>query len=492
VTHSRRTLLCWTVGILGVAWSPGLASAQATPSPPPAASVDAPAEATPTDTAPAPSNEDMAALRAALERLTTEVDALRAEQNSRQEDEAVAEAAALADLMESAEVAAVPEGFEPNLHLYGWSELGLQRAWGGLSSTGLVGADGATFLSRTNLYIDAYPAPNARVLTEIRLGLFPDGARDLNYNPINTTVTDLNSPYGGLALTKWSGIVLERAHADWTPSDAFNLRGGLFLTPYGIWNVDHGAPTRITLSPPAFISFGLLPERQLGVEAFGTFAVLPWTLGYHLYVSNGRTFSATARNSVANDPTDNKAVGGRFFARTRRPYPMTFGVSGYTGYYDAFSSQLTIRPDRVESVSTHIVEMREHAVAADVSVDLGKLRLRSEGVLRWVYYGQGRRELAGVSAYTADMLQFGAYLMAAYELPWYRIEPLAMIEVMRVPTILGEGALVYTFGLNFYLSPTMTIRTQYFYAQMVDFSGPPRDLVQSYNHFLNARFIASF
>lgn len=63
---------------------------------------------------------------------------------------------------------------------------------------------------------------------------------------------------------------------------------------------------------------------------------------------------------------------------------------------------------------------------------------------------------------------------------------------MRVPTILGEGGFIYTSGLNFYLSPTMTIRTQCFYAQMVDFTGPPRDRVQSYNHFLNARFMASF
>lgn len=484
MTHTRHTRSCWTITLLGAAFTASLTTAQA-PAEPAATTVA-------TETESAASQDDVAALRAAVDRLTTEVDALRADNDARQQDQAVAEAAALAELMESAEVAAVPDAFEPDIHLYGWSELGLQRAWGGLSGTGLVGSDGASFLTRTNLYIDAYPAPNTRVLTEIRLGLFPDGARDLTYARIDTTVTDLNSPYGGLALTKWSGIVLERAHADWTPSDAFNIRGGLFLTPYGIWNVDHGAPTRITLSPPAFILFGVIPERQLGVEVFGTMATLPWTLGYHLYVSNGRTVSATARNSAADDPTDNKAFGGRLFARTRRPYPLTFGVSGFTGGFDVFTAQLAIRSDRVEAVETHLVSMNEHALAFDASADLGALRLRSEVVLRWVKYEDGKRELSGVGVYSADALQYGAYLMAAYQLPWYGIEPLAMIEVMKMPSILGEGAVVPTVGVNFYLSPTMTIRAQYFYTHMMDFSGPPRDLVQSYNHFLNARFIAAF
>lgn len=437
------------------------------------------------------SDPEVAALREAVAHLSAEVAALRAEQTAERADAPEADEPALETLLQAAEQDALP-AFEPSLNLYGWSELGLQRAWGGLSDTGLVSSDGVTFLTRTNLYIDAYPAQNARVLTELRLGLYPDGSRDLDHNAIDTTVTDITSPYGGLALTKWSGIILERAHADWTPSDAFNLRAGLFLTPYGIWNVDHGAPTRITLTPPTFISFGLLPERQLGVEAFGTFAVLPWTLGYHLYVSNGRTFSANGRTSVANDPTDNKAVGGRFFLRTRKPYPLTLGMSAFTGNYDVLQSTLTVRPDRIERVETLAVSMQEYALAFDASADIGALRLRSELVLRWILYEDGHREITGPGTANADTLNFGAYAMAAYQLPWYGIEPLVMMEVMRMPTILGEGALVPAVGLNVYLSSTMTLRTQYSYAKMIDFGGPARELQQNYNHFLTARFIAAF
>lgn len=392
---------------------------------------------------------------------------------------------ALAALIGDAEETAAPAAFEPSLSLYGWSEFGAQRAWGGLNTTGLVGTDGMTFVTRTNLYIDAYPAPDARVLTELRFGLFPDGALDDDQKLIRTSASDLGSPYGGFGRLKWSGIVLERAQADWTPRDDFNVRAGLFLTPYGIWNVDHGAPTRITLTAPLFITLGLLPERQLGLEVFGTFAPLPWTIGYHLYVGNGRTWGS-------NDPTDDKAFGGRIFARTRQPIAFTLGASAYTGTYHRIDTAITLRPDGIDRVETTKIAMAEHALAFDVSADVGALRLRSEVLLRWVIYEDGKREVAGPGVFSSDAMHVGAYLMAAYQLPWWSLEPLAMIEWVRFPNIIAEDAVLPSVGLNIYFAPTMTLRVQYTYAHLYDSTGPERDLPQGYNHFFAARFIASY
>lgn len=497
-THSGhvRAVVVMLVALAIVSLGTGNASLVAAQTVPEQAASTSATETTATD-APATNatvtvdQAELSQMRESLARLSAEVEELKATQADADTHDTSSDDAAINALMHEAEASEMAAAFQPSLSLYGWSELGLQRAWGGLNQTGLVGTDAFTFLTRTNLYIDAYPAPNTRVLTELRLGLFPDGSRDLGYAPIDTTVTDISSPYGGLAVTKWSGVILERAHADWTPSDHFNIRAGLFLTPYGIWNVDHGAPTRIMLAPPTFILFGLLPERQLGLEAFGTFAALPWTIGYHAYVSNGRGFTALGRASVSSDPTDNKAVGGRLFLRTRQPYPFTLGVSGYSGSFEVVDTKITLRPDRVESVERTVVALTEHALAFDVSADFGPLRLRSEVVLRWVIYEDGHREPSGPSATAADTLQCGAYMMAAYQLPWYGIEPVVMLEVMRLPSILGEGGVIPSVGINFYLTPTLTLRTQYLYAKLLDFSSP-RDLPQSYNHFLTARFIAAF
>ncbi len=455
-----------------------------------APAVDTPI-ATSTDAVARDRDAEIAALHEAVARLTADMDAMQTERAQASDHEAIDDAA-LSVLIEDAETTAMAEGFEPDLHLYGWSEFGLQKAWGGLNETGLIGSDDVAFVTRTNLYIDATPAQNMRVLTEVRFGQFPNGARDQAYGYVDTTTTDLSSPYGGLATLEWSGILLERAHADWTPSDTFNLRAGLFLTPYGIWNVDHGAPTRITLTAPTFMSFGLLPERQLGVEMFGTTPSLPWTLGYHLYVSSGRNISATSRHPGSSDTEGNKAIGGRVFARTRQPYPLTLGMSAFAGTFHVVNRQLTIRADRIESVKRELVDMTEYALTFDASADLGPLRLRSELVLHWVYYEDGKREHAGPSAFNADTLHVGAYIMAAYQLPWGGIEPFTMMEVMRMPTILGEGGVIPAAGINIYLSSHMTLRTQYSYVHLFDFSGTQRDLPQSYNHFLSARFIAAF
>ena len=45
-------------------------------------------------------------------------------------------------------------------------------------------------------------------------------------------------------------IILERAYIQWSKLDWLGVRVGQFLTPYGIWNVDHGTPTLITMFRP--------------------------------------------------------------------------------------------------------------------------------------------------------------------------------------------------------------------------------------------------
>ena len=54
----------------------------------------------------------------------------------------------------------------------------------------------------------------------------------------------------GSDTVSWGSIILERAYIQWSKLDWLGVRVGQFLTPYGIWNVDHGTPTLITMFRP--------------------------------------------------------------------------------------------------------------------------------------------------------------------------------------------------------------------------------------------------
>lgn len=415
-----------------------------------------------------------------IEALEQELQAVRAELAQRKEPAVQAveeppppaepeaseeEHAALAALLAESQAetdALLSEG--PNLRLYGFADVGLQKIWMSEAlSVVQPDTEALTFvLGNVNLYLDANVSPSWRFLAEMRFWLGPNGTserRNGGYGGsdwIDTTISDPTAGNGAFTAVRWAGIIPQRAHIDYTPRDWFNLRAGLFLTPYGIWNVDHGTPTRIMASEPAFLAQQLMPNQLVGVELFGTLPQLPWTFGYHLHVSNGRTPGQV-------DITDNKAVGFRLFASTRVPHPMKFGISGYWG-----TSERDTR-----SLGSRVIEMafKEYALSGDASLDLGRLRIRSELVASWTIYDDFKRQnLFGLQF--ADNLRVGSYAMAAYQLPWWGLEPLFMVEYLRFPVPrplpLGRGLFMPSVGLNAYFTATTMLRSQFALGHGVD------------------------
>ena len=439
---------------------------------------------------PTPAEPSVAEMLKRITALEAEVAAQREELSAQREQTAnkPQDQAALASLLADAQEERAPGADnEPQLRLYGFADVGLQRMWADKELADFAPESNKTtfVLGNLNVYVDASPSKDVRFLAEVRFGLFPNGGQErpkglLNLGEsIDTSISDPSAANLGFTNIRWAGVIPQRAHIDWTPSDLFNVRAGLFLTPYGIWNVDHGTPTRIMVSEPLFLAAQMIPSQLLGVELYGTTQLLPWTIGYHLHVSNGRMVGQL-------DFSDSKALGGRVFVSTRVPFGIKLGVSGYVGDSE----------DVLGAASNRKVNFAydEHAFSADLSLDIGALRIRSELVTSWTYYETGKRPTVG-GLPLADAMRLGAYLMVAYQLPWYGIEPLLMCEFLRVPVPrvlpVGEGVVMPAVGLNVYFTESTMLRTQVAVAHGFDFSEHPIES-RGWVYQLVSRLITAF
>jgi hypothetical protein len=350
---------------------------------------------------------------------------------------------------------------DPMFRLYGFIDMGLQKLWA--TDDPVTPTRKTTFvLGNVNLYFDFRPAPDWSSLVEVRLTNYPSGTDtygipDLGrrYTRTNTTSQDPgNGP--GYETVRWGALVLERAYIQWQRSAKLGVRVGQFLTPYGIWNVDHGTPTLISLYRPNFQAQEMFPERQLGVELFGRFDDVPfdrWQLDYHAYVSNGRTPGVVANS-------EDKMVGGRLVASTMRPHRMAFGISALRGRY--LDQEVNVAIDDGVTERITVVSYDEYAVGADASLDLGALRLRGEAALRRKRYGQGQREISwGPGIYVADGDEADLYALAAYRIPRTKLEPYLYAEWYRWPTPIGSDMWAGSGGLNYYFTPAIQLKLQF-------------------------------
>lgn len=123
---------------------------------------------------------------------------------------------------------------------------------------------------------------------------------------------------------------LERAQIDLKISDALNVRVGKFLTPVGIWSVDHGSPVILTVQQPYYLStIPVFPKSQEGVMLFGTTPIGDNDLSYSLYVSKGR--DDANRGNLDISDWDDLSVGGQTYVKVEALNGTRFGVSGYVG-----------------------------------------------------------------------------------------------------------------------------------------------------------------
>ena len=353
------------------------------------------------------------------------------------------------------------------------------------------------FSSGVNLYAKSEMTRTLSAMVEAQLTYTPNGFTD-NYPTTvkigSTTIqsmpgtpppyTTVHGPYSQLDYRQ-DGIVIERAYLEWKPADWFGVRAGRFLTPFGIWNEDHGSPVLIGVDYPQFMNFDLVPLQQLGLEAFGNVG-----LGDDVRLEYAATFAnSNGPSDEYKDLTDMKAVG----ARLKLVYShdsLYFRLGGY-GYYnqyvdttDGFQVQLTPGLVLDNSVATPIgssvqtnQSYDETIVTGDAEFRYQRFRLLGEFAHQTVIYniptqlGPVSQLLKGVplnvNAYDPSHYGYGGYVMAAYEIPFqtklldFSVTPYAGYDyVIPSTTVQVESTTQVRGGLNVKPSPYVTLKVE--------------------------------
>lgn len=410
---------------------------------------------------PAPSAEPPAAAPPTLESLHSDLQRMQA----RHEQQIKELRAELAQREADRAIALEHEGAERErlLRIYGFADMGIMRTQP--PEDALLASQFTMpltfYFGRLNLYYDAHPDPDFRFLAETRLSLYPNGTStgvDSSYQVLRTStaVSDISSP-NPAASVSWGSIILERAALDWTRYPLFSVRAGLFLTPFGVYNVDHGTPTLIAVSLPIYIGNGWIPERQLGVEIFGSHPVERWLLGYHATVSNGRTDGIL-------DVADSKAFGGRLFARRHGELGLLVGFSALYQPYRRNREKFGLDDSgNLAYTTTRVVEKTMLTLGSDISVDYRGLRLRNEIAFFQAEYSPGKRDTPALAqgGQDPDSRLYNWSLVVAYR--YWNVEPYVRTEILYCSPSQAIATEVISpgLGMNLYLRPTVILKVNW-------------------------------
>jgi hypothetical protein len=334
-------------------------------------------------------------------------------------------------------------------------------------------------IGNLNLYAEADLGQSWRSLFEIRFMYLPHGSTPLSFDPsapAERTDTTVNDYADILSPIRWGGISIQRAWLEHEFHPAITLRGGHFLTPYGIWNVDHGSPVIIPVRRPFNIGSSLLPQSQTGLEAYGRFGFGPAELGYHLTLSNGRGPIDTYQ-----DLDSNKAIGGRLFGKLDTSAGVfTLGFSGYRGRYTDSESQFAIVDGQFQSVTNVTSRYEELSLATDFKWLWGGFHFQAEAILNDVAYDDSTRPVdpalfGGPPGFSPDYRRWGAYGLAGYRTNFVGLMPFVVLETYDPGQLTGFAPITsFWVGLNARPIPRVVLKANWVHIWPAEVSGLPQ------------------
>ena len=399
------------------------------------------------------------------------------------------------------EAEAGDEEMERLVSLWGFFDLTFNKFWyeKGSPYNAYVSPSSTFMMTNANVYLQSHMTESLKALLEVRLSYLPHGTdEELEYVDVpgssyERTNTEHYDPFLTV-IRRQGGLYIERLHLDWEPVDWFNVTAGRYLTPYGIWNIDHGSPVVLPVRLPYIQIREMVPRAQTGVQVYGRFFPRPdLFFDYAVTLSNGR-----GPMDEVLDLDENKGVG----LRLRLAYEGTDvrAAAGGYGYYGSYTDQKKVvdidfdetghldrsqdQPLTISRVDT--ARYDEVVVSADLKLEIHGVRLQSEYVWRRVDFDKPhlRDELetlfvGGVPGvdqyYYSSYIGQGVYGLLAYELPlWELIAPVRIIPYVyfeyNVPndTLEYEGMTYIVGGLNVKPSPYVTLKLEGGYAKPAD------------------------
>jgi hypothetical protein len=346
------------------------------------------------------------------------------------------------------------------LDLYGFADFSYQRL---LPNSAALSASSSTFsVGNLNLYMASELGDEWRTLVEVRFMYLPNGGQS---NPslvgpaTDTTILDNNDFDRPI---QWGGIHIERAWLERTFHKLLTVRVGHWLTPYGIWNVDHGSPVVIGVSRPFIVGEALFPSSQTGIEVYGTADLDRFQLGYHLTLSNGRGPSSTT-----TDLDNNKALGGRLFLRHESAFgTLSVGTAFYRGRYTNNHAELGVdAKGTTTTVTVTDSQYDELSLSADLKWQWRGLLMQGEVIENEVAYTPSGRNvsiLPGAPAFNSDYRRWGVYGLAGYRFAFLGVMPYAGAGYYKegspswIPKLWD-----FWLGLNLRPTPRVVLKLQY-------------------------------
>ena len=341
---------------------------------------------------------------------------------------------------------------ERRFNIYGFFDVNFGKWWMPRDSSfsGLVDQDPMFIFGNLNTYFDFKPHSDWRFLFETRFLFNPVAdtrtfaipVLNQSYSRVNVNTVDEFNMWDSF---QFGSIRIERAHVDWTRYDVLSVSAGVFLTPFGIWNIDHGSPTRILATPPfMYLSwFPGFPDRQLGLKFYGSVPVGPLQFSYALTLANGRGPINLQKDSAAD-----KAVGGRVELSQSGRVRWKGGVSAYTGTYTDFQRSLAVEQAGFRVDKELTVVRRDYVIGADFQLEVAPWRFQWEFIGSWWDYKDPYRPPRGMlsslpvawvpssqggpsgALYEPDRFAWATYGLVAYKLPFQNLDlrPFAMVS----------------------------------------------------------------
>ncbi|MCP4601769.1 MAG: hypothetical protein GY847_14840 [Proteobacteria bacterium] len=346
------------------------------------------------------------------------------------------------------------------------------------------------YISDIHLYIKSEMTQSLSALVELGFIFSPHGAdKSYEHSAFGTEYERIDSSFVDPRTTKehvYGGLIIERAHLTYSPVDWFGVIAGRYLTPYGIWNIEHSPTVVTTIRTPYMQLRQMVPLAQTGLQVFGRlYPSDTWIFDYGITLSNGRGPIESVK-----DLDENKGLGMRLKLTYMGDNIMAAaGSYGYFGSYtdikkvaiSELNPDLTLNKDVKYPLFIDIVTTSsydEYLVSSDIVLEIFGVKLQAEYVYRYVHTltpsvrSLQETALAGAPPteilYTASSVGLGAYGLIMWDLPiaekigGVRLAPYFMYEYNDTDSnqqILSAQLLVA--GLNIKPSPYVTLKAEY-------------------------------